>query len=327
MRVKLAVCIILIFTTPAFSRAKRPAPPLPAEFEIGRHTFFDFGPPFDYYDIFLVRPAASGSSIERISLTPAGNACTQAAKIENATGLTAESIAELLGKTNPCAIPEKELRRELKRCKKCLVFSGADVAMRVQCGTRTRIVRSDILDRDWFDPAPHTPEHTSWTMELLHRISQPLGPDVMQKPVFSTDEQSDSVPNLNSEALRDLGSGKYDGLFPKAPHRPSDLYRAAQNPPLGPTVRLVSSTLQPEAFVAPKYPPIAKTARIEGTIVFKGEIDVNGNVTNIAFESGPQMLFDATKQTVSDWKFAKQSAPQQITAALEFKMNCSADEH
>jgi hypothetical protein len=297
--------------------------------KIGRLTFFDFGPPFDFYDIYLVRPAASGTSIERITLTPPGHACIQPAKVEIAKATIRESIPQLLAGTNPCMIPEKELRRELKRCKKCLVFSGADVDMRVQCGTQTRIIRADILDRDLYDPAPQTPEHTSWTMQLLYHINQAVGPDVMDKPVFQVSEQEEnSIANLNSDSLRDVASGKYDVLFPRMRHKPSDLYRFAQNPPPAPTVRLLSSSpIRPEAFVAPKYPPIAKTARIEGTIAFKAEIDVNGNVTNIAFESGPQMLFDATKQAVSDWKFAKQSAAQQIQAALEFKLNCSADEH
>jgi hypothetical protein len=42
---------------------------------------------------------------------------------------------------------KKPLRRELKRCKKCLVFSGADVVLQVQCGTETCLIRTDILDK------------------------------------------------------------------------------------------------------------------------------------------------------------------------------------
>ena len=46
--------------------------PLPTEFEIGRLTYFDFGPPFDYYELLFVRPKEQGTSVERMILTPHG---------------------------------------------------------------------------------------------------------------------------------------------------------------------------------------------------------------------------------------------------------------
>ena len=218
----------------ALPKDRRPGPALPGQFEIGRHTFIDVGPPNDFYELFLVRPAAAGTSIERITLTPAADACLQPAKLEVASASLNESVATLLGKTNPCTIREKELRRELKRCKKCLVFSGANVQMRVQCGAKTHIIRSDILDKDMFDPAPNTPEHTSWTMQLLARLDNAVGPGVMERPIFPISEKEEpSATNSNSEALADVSSGKFDMLFQGAPDKPSELYHAAQiRPPL-----------------------------------------------------------------------------------------------
>src|SRR5271170_2518782 len=167
MRRSVMFCAVLVLSSATFGQANGAISAPPDQFEIGRHTFFDFGPPSDYYELFVVHPTVNGTSIERITLTPPVDSCTRQAKLEVASASINESIAALLGSTNPCAIPEKELRRELKRCKKCLTFSGADVALQVQCGTQARIIRSDILDKDMFDPAPNTPEHTSWTMQLL----------------------------------------------------------------------------------------------------------------------------------------------------------------
>ena len=124
---------------------------VPNRFVIARHTFVDFGPPLDFYELFIARSAATGTSIERISVTPPADVCFAPAKTEVASAALSEPPAELLGSTNPCTIPEKELQRELKRCKNCLVFSGAKVVMQVQCGTQARLIRSDILDRDMFD--------------------------------------------------------------------------------------------------------------------------------------------------------------------------------
>ncbi len=259
----------------ASAREPRAETSLPTQFEIGRRTFFDFGPPFNYYEVLLVRPAENGASVERITLTPPGNACTQPTKVEIVSAPVSESVAVLLGKTNPCTIPEKELRRELKRCKKCLVFSGADVAMQFKCGTQNRVIRADILDRDMFDPDPKTPRHTSWTVQLLGRLDDAVGPGVMQKPIFPLPEKEESsTRGATSPTLQDVGSGKYDVLFQGAPEKPSDLYRAAQIRPPAPSVRLLSSSpFQPEVFIQPKYPLLARLARIEGAVVFKAEVD------------------------------------------------------
>jgi hypothetical protein len=250
---------------------------MPNQFEIAQHTFFDFGPPNDFYELFFIRPTESGTSIERITLTPPGNACIQPATIETQSASIGESIATLLGGTNPCSIPEKELHRELKRCKKCLVFSGANVAMQVQCGGQTRAIRSDILDRDMFDPAANTPEHTSWTKRLLARLNQAIGPGVMERPIFPMSGPESSAALGNSETLADVGSGKYNNLFQGAPDKPSDLYRAAQKRPPIPTVQLISiSPIRPEVFAEPDYPPLARLAHIEGVVVFKADIEPNG---------------------------------------------------
>jgi hypothetical protein len=82
----------------------------PGQFEIGRHTFFDCGPPFNFYEIFVVRPSPAGISVERITLTPPGQKCVAPAEVKAASASTSESVAQLLGDKNPCSIPEKALR-------------------------------------------------------------------------------------------------------------------------------------------------------------------------------------------------------------------------
>ena len=326
MRCCLVVCCTLMVGLPAWSRDRQPAPAAPDQFEVGRLTFFDFGPPFDFYELLLVRPAANATSIERITLTPAGDACTQPAAIETASATINEPVAALFGSTNPCTIRAKELRRELKRCKKCLVFSGADVAMQVQCGNQTRIIRSDILDRDMFDPAANTPEHTSWTMQLLARLDHAVGPGVMERPTFPIGDTAEPpAVGPESEALRDVGLGKYDGLFQRTTVKASDVYRAAQSRPPAPSVRLLSSSpVQPEVLVLPKYPPLARLAHIEGSVTFTAEIDSNGNTAGFALLKGHPMLSGAVKEAVNGWKFPKQAATQLVQATIDFGLNCPA---
>ena len=174
MRSRIFVYALVLIGTLAPAQDRR-AITVPDRFEIGRHTFIDFGPPFDFYELFLVRPAGSGSTIEKVLLTPAGPGCLQPARIQISSAVLKESVSDLLDSRNPCIIPKKELRRELKRCKKCPAFSGADVAMRLQCGSDTRVIHSAVLDRELADRHPGAAKHTFQTMELLARLDKVVG--------------------------------------------------------------------------------------------------------------------------------------------------------
>lgn len=184
MRAAIALGVFLALSSLVVCQKQSADQTLPSEFEIGRHYFLDFGPPHDFYDVFLMRERGSQTFAERITLTPVADKCYAPASVDVKTATLEDDIRALLGKTNPCAIPDRELNRELKRCKKCAVFSGANVTMQVDCGGRIRLIRSDILDRDMFDPSPKTPEHTSWTIRLLGRLDAAMGAGVLERPMF-----------------------------------------------------------------------------------------------------------------------------------------------
>jgi hypothetical protein len=326
MRCVTFVGALLILVSAASAQEPSPGAEQPGQFEIGVHSFFDFGPPFHYYELFVVRPAANGASIDRITLTPSGIGCHSHPEIETKAVSIDESTARLLGSTNPCTIPEKELRRELKRCKKCHGFSGANVVLQVQCGTQNRLIRSDILDRDMFDPAANTPEHTSWTMRLLASLNRAVGPGVMERPIFPVAEGGEHPTNDSDSAnLQDVGDGKYDDLFPAAPDTPSDLYRAslpaAAQPE--PSVRLVSSIpYDPQAFVLPVFPPIAIPLHAVGTVTITIQIDANGNVKDMLIYTGQPLFRHAVENTLTMWKYPMDAANKLIQVTLEYELNC-----
>jgi hypothetical protein len=325
VRAVLASCAILLLGATVLPQKHSPVLPVPDQFVIARHTFVDFGPPLDFYELVIARSAATGTSIERISVTPPADVCFAPAKTEVASAALSETPAELLGSTNPCTIPEKELRRELKRCENCLVFSGAKVVMQVQCGTQAQLIRSDILDRDMFDATPKTPQYTSWTMRLLQKLDSAVGPSVFEKQrILPIPENNESpTSHSNSATLRDLAAGKYDELFQGAPDKPSDLYRASQIPAPVPKIELIRSIpLQPDAPVEPTYPPLARAAHIEGTVSFRLVIDSEGGATDLTFESGNPLLRGVVTDAVKKWRFPNNSAGQQIEATIEFSLNC-----
>lgn len=323
-----AIILLVFFSccSTAMARERRLAAPLPNLFEIGRHTFVDSGPPFDFYEIFLVRASAGWTTIDRISLTPPADECFVPAKLEFASATIHESAAAFYGSGNPCEIPESALRREIKRRKRGPVFSGADVVMQVQCGTETRLIRSDILDRDMFDPAAKTPKYTSWTMQLMKRLDLATGPGVWDKPIFPILEEQKPVlgeAKADPAILRELREGKFDVLFAGDPDKPSGLYRASQKPPIVPTARLAKSVpVSPAVFVQPVYPPLAKMVRVEGLVTFRIKIGPNGDATDLMFESGHPLLRPAVKKAISGWRFPKADSSQDVEMTIDFKLNC-----
>lgn len=320
-------CLLVLFGCGHSAAAATEVQPL--QFEVGRHTFFDFGPPSDFYELYLVSPTSTGSSIVRITLTPPGDACVQPATVEVGSRSVDQSVSSLLGK-NPCLIPEKDLRRELKRCKKCLVFSGASVALQVKCSTGNRIIRADVLDKDMFDSRANTPQQTSWTMQLLSKLDKAVGPSAMDRPIFSF--AKDGEPTTNPETsgtLRQLSLGEFDPLFKGAPDKPSDLYRASQIAPPRPLVELASSMpVKPTTFVPPVYPPLARSGHITGSVTFTVYVSGDGGTRDFTAITGHPWLRSAVEQAVAKWKFPKEDANQKITATIGFNANCpSKDQH
>jgi hypothetical protein len=189
--------------------------------------FFDFGPPFDFYQLYVVRPAENGTMVERLIFTPAANKCYAPAKLEASSALLHESIRGVLGNKNPCAIPEKDFKRELRRCKKCSGYSGANVRMGMSCDGVAGLIRSEILDRDMFDSTAKTPTNTAWTMQLLDKLNQELGPGVMEKPMFPTPDDPGKVPAPSADAgvLGDIAQGDYHALFLASEIRLAALYQ------------------------------------------------------------------------------------------------------
>jgi len=55
--------------------------------------------------------------------------------------------------------------------------------------------------------------------------------------------------------------------------------------------------------VTPAYPPLARQARIQGTVVLKAQIGKSGDVENMQLISGNPMLAPAAIEAVKQWKY------------------------
>jgi protein TonB len=55
--------------------------------------------------------------------------------------------------------------------------------------------------------------------------------------------------------------------------------------------------------VQPTYPPLAKQARIQGSVVLQAEISKNGTIENLHVLSGHPMLAPAALDAVKQWRY------------------------
>jgi protein TonB len=54
---------------------------------------------------------------------------------------------------------------------------------------------------------------------------------------------------------------------------------------------------------APIYPPIAKAARVQGTVVLQATITKTGSIQDLHVVSGPAMLQQAALDAVKSWRY------------------------
>jgi protein TonB len=55
--------------------------------------------------------------------------------------------------------------------------------------------------------------------------------------------------------------------------------------------------------VEPTYPPLARSARVQGDVVLSAVIDTNGQIQNLVLVSGHPMLVPAAITAVKQWRY------------------------
>lgn len=64
----------------------------------------------------------------------------------------------------------------------------------------------------------------------------------------------------------------------------------------------------PLKFGGMSYPPVARAARVEGAVVVRAKVDVDGTVRDASAVTGPVLLVDAALGSAKRWTFKPGSA-------------------
>jgi protein TonB len=93
-----------------------------------------------------------------------------------------------------------------------------------------------------------------------------------------------------------------------SPQAPANIFsgHAASQPPAHPKrVSLPSSVVANQLILKspPMYPPIARAARVSGTVVLHAVISTTGSVKDLRVVSGPALLQQSAIDAVKSWKY------------------------
>jgi periplasmic protein TonB len=152
--------------------------------------------------------------------------------------------------------------------------------------------------------APSPPVVHAQTVVPKQTFLHPLltAPTIIPKKIVETASDIGAAAPSISDMAGGVAGGTGDvlgGSLGAPPPPPPAAVR-----PKGP-IRISSGMREPRLLSAPPvvYSPIARTARVEGTVILDAIIDEQGNVTQVRVISGPALLLGSALKAVSERKY------------------------
>ncbi|HKF47468.1 MAG TPA: energy transducer TonB [Terracidiphilus sp.] len=174
------------------------------------------------------------------------------------------------------------------------------------------LIYPDALPHHWVNillvappPPPATPPPVQRTTQAFHGVREftDLGLTMPTRiPTLIPKPGGVEGPPGNQTLSMDDGNGIPGGdPFGHSTRSTPAIVRAA---PVGP--QHISTGVANGMLIqriAPRYPPIAVSARMQGTIVLQAIISKSGTIENLRVLSGPPMFQQAALDAVSQWRY------------------------
>jgi protein TonB len=158
-----------------------------------------------------------------------------------------------------------------------------------------------------------------------------VAPDVKlhAAPLTSSDDQAPREPVFvlggATPGIPGVGPGSSMGIDLGQPPSPPAPPVAPPAPPV--PIRPGGAVLPPErtAYTAPNYPALAKSARIEGTVILEATIDEHGIVRDVRVLRSIPLLDRAAIDAVSQWRYTPtrlngRAVPVILTVMVSFTL-------
>jgi len=319
----LAVAIVTIALLPALdvTAAAPPAGPL-------RSFYIARGPGFNRfsYEIVGVEPVGSDARIRVIRVAAVNEYCPDIQLVTAAERLVRDATVQAVAGIDICDMSQRTIDRAIARSKTPRVdyvdYMGGGQTVVADCGGRQRVL--GLFDTEpWvnFETLHGREPAVSALWDLDDRLSEH-----MLKASWEAPDPAHEV--LGTALLPELRSKKYAAAFGD---ELVEVLKGYTGPPtqreLLPAEMLERDTLPLVAFVAPKYPPIALSARISGDVRLRLSVNTEtGAVTQVDRLSDKPGPGDAAVQAVRTWKFdPARVSPEPIDVTMRFQIRCRKD--
>lgn len=167
-------------------------------------------------------------------------------------------------------------------------------------------------------PPPPSPPPPPATVTFVHpRVIQSLGkfyaPRVVPKKIVIVKDQQNASQAATTGVIGGVVGGVPGGVLGGVLGGILGETRTAPPPPSAPKpvahrgpYRVGGLVQAPRLLskIEPMYPPLAREARISGTVVIDCVIDANGDVTQLKLVSGHPLLLQAAFAAVKQWKYS-----------------------
>ena len=112
--------------------------------------------------------------------------------------------------------------------------------------------------------------------------------------------QADTVEAIDH--VRGIGN---IGVMPAAPPPPPPPAKVEGKPPVPQRIRVGANVQAANLIhkVTPVYPPLARQARIQGTVRFTAIIGKDGTIQNLQLVTGHPLLVAAAQEAVKQWQY------------------------
>jgi TonB family protein len=274
-------------------------------------------------EIVSVESVGRDARIRVIRVAAVNEYCPDIQLVTAAERLVRDATVQAVAGIDICAMSQRTIDRAMARSKTPRVeyvdYMGGGQTLVADCGGHQRVL-------GLFDTSPwvnfetlHRRAPTVWALwDLDERLSERMLP-----PRWEAPDAAHEV--LGTALLPDLRSTKYAEAFG------DELVNALKGYTGPPTERellpaevLERDTLPLVAFITPKYPPIALSARISGDVRLRLRVNTEtGAVTQVDRISDKPILGDAAVQAVRTWKFdPARVSPEPIEVTMRFQIRC-----
>ena len=337
------------FLTPCFANQQKKSSSELQGLYIVRESISDAGPFwFDY--ILNVSPGDAGLKVSYIRISPLKAWCRQTVTVKAATALLKhESMADIVGRGNPCLMDEADFVRSLNNSKKpgmTSLFDTFRFNVVANCGSRERVFHFPYPEEINVKRLKRSLPRAMAVWYLESRIvNKAFGKGSV---FYDVSEQKDlELSHAGEELVPELVTGKYDkGFSDYCAHqateeRPSgeSAARCTSDPvesllrgydknakSRDPSCELIKGdNLHFMSFVRPQFPQMAKMAEIQGDVVMSLSIDpTTGNVNKAMVVSGHPLLAESATSAARKWRLDPKTLPRTnpTVVTVRYSLNC-----